>query len=536
VPWLSWLILVFIPSSWLMGVTAYLTTDLASIPLMWIIPLALYLVSFILAFDARGAKIVRAAARSLPYLIAPLALVMIAGFVHLLWVPLHLITFFAGCLACHGALAGMRPPPLQLASFYLSIALGGLVGGTWSAIVAPLIFDRVVEYPLALVLAALVIPGARARELTRHWHELSRDLVFAAIVFSLTALLATNSSGLGDSALGVLGVTIASGMGILSCVRVERRPLRFALVIAAILTAGALAPGVNGRLLHIERNFFGVLRVTHDSGQNVNRLFHGSTLHGQQSLGPLLRREPSTYFTRSGPIGQVFRAVQERLSVPHARVAIVGLGAGTLASYAQPGQRWSFYELDPAVERIARDPRFFTYLRDCQARSVDVILGDARRRLRDAADRAYLLIVLDAFSSDALPVHLLSREAIRLYRSKLAPGGLLLFNLSNRYLDLDPVIGRQAVDAGLVCRVCYDVRVSDDEKRAGKQPSIWALLAADETDLGTLSADPRWQPPALRPGSAVWTDDYSDLASYLLLTPGARRGHDRPATVSPGRE
>jgi hypothetical protein len=289
---------------------------------------------------------------------------------------------------------------------------------------------------------------------------------------------------------------------------------------------------VSGRLLSIERNFFGVLRVTHDAGSNVNRLFHGSTLHGQQSLDPALNREPSTYFTRSGPVGQVFGAMQPRLSAPGSRVAIVGLGAGTLASYARAGQRWSFYELDAAVERIARNPRFFTYLRDCNADAVDVVLGDARQRLRDAADHSYQLIVLDAFSSDALPVHLLSREAIRLYRSKLAAGGVLLFNLSNRYLDLDPVIVRQADDAGMVSRIGYDLRVSDDEKRAGKQPSIWAVLAVNERDLAGLAVDDRWQPPALRPGSAVWTDDYSDLASYLILMPGGRRG-DRRSVVTP---
>ena len=164
-----------------------------------------------------------------------------------------------------------------------------------------------------------------------------------------------------------------------------------------------------------------------------------------------------------------------------------------------PASAGRFTRSTPAVERIARDPRFFTYLRDCEAEGVDVILGDARQRLRDAPDGAYQLIVLDAFSSDALPVHLLSREAIRLYRTKLAAGGLLVFNLSNRYLDLDPVIGRQAEDAGLVCRVCYDLDVSDEEKRAGKQPSIWAVLAASENDLNGLAGDTRWQVPCPAP-------------------------------------
>jgi hypothetical protein len=331
--------------------------------------------------------------------------------------------------------------------------------------------------------------------------------------------------------LGVLGVMVVSGLGILSCLTAQRRPVRFALVVAAVLSAGAMLPGVSGRLLHVERDFFGVLRVTHDDASNVNRLFHGSTLHGQQSLDPALRREPSTYFTRTGPIGQVFHAMDGRLNQQGSRVAIVGLGAGTLASYARSGQSWTFYEIDGAVERIARDRHYFTYLDDCEADAVDIVLGDARQRLKGAPDGAYQLIVLDAFSSDALPVHLLARQAIRLYRAKLAPAGILVFNLSNRYLDLDPVIGRQAADAGMVCRVCYDIDVKDDERRAGKQPSIWAVIAANDRDLGSLVADDRWQPPALRPGSAVWTDDYSDLASYLLWMPGRRGRRDRPETV-----
>jgi hypothetical protein len=534
--WARWLLLVFIPASWLMGVTAYLTTDLASIPLMWIIPLALYLLSFILAFARSAAMLVRAASLSLPYLIVPLVLIMIAGFVHLLWIPLHLIAFFAGSLACHGALADLRPPPRNLSAFYVIIALGGFLGGAWNALVAPLIFNRVVEYPLALVLVCLAAPGFKTRHVELWGKDRLWDVLFAGVVFLLTVILATNQAGIGDSALGILGVMIASGMGILSCVNARRRPLRFALVVAGVMAGGTLAPGVSGRLLHIERNFFGVLRVTYDARTNVNRLFHGSTLHGQQSLDPALSREPSTYFTRSGPVGQVFGAMERQLSLPGARVAIVGLGAGTLASYARPGQRWTFYEIDTAVERIARDPRFFTYLRDCEADAVDIILGDARQRLQDASDGTYQIIVLDPFSSDALPVHLLSREAILLYRTQLAPGGVLLFHLSNRYVDLDPMMGQQAGNVGLACRVCYDLRVSDDEKRAGKQPSIWAVMVANETDLGSLATDSRWQIPTVRPNSAVWTDDYSDLASYMLFTQWRGERKDRRSIVIPQSE
>jgi hypothetical protein len=274
------------------------------------------------------------------------------------------------------------------------------------------------------------------------------------------------------------------------------------------------------------------VRVAEDSERKVHRLFHGSTMHGQQSLDPALSREPSTYFTRSGPIGQVFAALGPRLDRPGAQVAIVGLGAGTLASYARPGQRWTFYEIDPAVVRIARDPRSFTYLRDCAAASLEIVLGDARLRLRAAPDRAYRLIVLDAFSSDAVPVHLVSREAIQLYRAKLAAGGVLVFNLSNRYLDLEPVMGRQAEDAGLVCRIRSDTMLSPQERAAGKQPSIWAAMAASADDLEGLASDPRWRLPVPRPNSRAWTDDYSDLARYLRWMPG-RPGPREPAPGPP---
>ena len=240
------------------------------------------------------------------------------------------------------------------------------------------------------------------------------------------------------------------------------------------------------------------MRVTYEPKQNARRLFHGTTLHGQQSIDPALCLEPSTYFTRTGPIGEVLKSVGPHLKQPGSRVAILGLGAGTLATYAQPEERWTFYEIDPVIARIARDPRYFTYLRDCRALAVEIVLGDARLRLREAPDHAFGLIVLDAFSSDSLPVHLLSAEAIALYRSKLAAGGVLAFNLSNRYLDLDPVLGRQAAGAGLACRIAYDLAVSPEEEQAGKQRSIWGVMAENEDDLRGIEHDSRWQLPHLR--------------------------------------
>jgi hypothetical protein len=502
-----------------MGVTTYLTTDLAAIPLLWVIPLIIYLLSFILAFARSGAPVVRVISRLLPYVIVPLVLVMSAGFAHAVWIPLHLGAFFVGCIACHGALAQARPTAERASTFYLAIAAGGLMGGVFTALVAPLVFTRVAEYPLAIVLACAVAPGFEMRFQRASIRVWLGDLLLPVTVFFVTAILVTDQVGLAESLLGVFGVMIASGLGLLACVTARRRPMRFALSVAAVLLASSLSNGVSGRSIHVERSFFGVVRVTHDPDLNVHRLFHGTTLHGQQSLEKSLAREPSTYFTRSGPIGQVFEWLEPRLDQSGSQVAILGLGAGTLASYARPEQKWTFYEIDPVVARIAGDPRYFTYLRDCRAESIDVILGDARLRLREASDGAFRLIVLDAFSSDSLPVHLLSREAIRLYRSKLAPNGVLAFNLSNRYLDLGPVLGRQAADAGLACRIGYDLTISPQEKRAGKQPSIWAVMTESEGDLLELASDPRWRAPKRGPGASVWTDDYSDLMSCIRWRP-----------------
>jgi spermidine synthase len=214
-----------------------------------------------------------------------------------------------------------------------------------------------------------------------------------------------------------------------------------------------------------------------------------------------------------GQLFEVFRGRPTRRSV-----AICGLGAGALTCYAQPGERWTIYEIDPAVVRVARDPRYFTFLRDCRCESLSVILGDARLRLRDAPEHDYGLIVLDAFSSDAVPVHLLTREALRLYQGKLAHGGLIAWNISNRYLDLDPVLASLARDADLVYRVRYDLDLSRDEQRSGKQPTIWAVMAAHEADLGRLADDPRWRRAFTpRGGGDVWADDFSNIIEHFVV-------------------
>ena len=245
-----------------------------------------------------------------------------------------------------------------------------------------------------------------------------------------------------------------------------------------------------------------------DQSRSYRRLLHGGTIHGIQSLDPARRREPLAYFSASGPAGDIIRVLTER----PARVAVVGLGNGTLAAYALPGEPWTFFEIDAAVERIARDSRWFTYLVDSPG-AIRVVLGDGRLSLAAATDR-YDLLILDAYSSEAIPVHLLSREALRLYRARLTPRGALAFHISNRYFDLAPIVAGLARDAGLECRVRTDDVPDPDEARRGALPSMWAVLTGDAVALGALTADPRWREVAPGAGT-VWTDDYSSPLSAL---------------------
>lgn len=514
-----WVALAFVPSSWLLGVTTYLTTDIAPVPLLWVVPLALYLLSFILVFAQTTHRSDAWARRLLPLLAFPLGLVLGLGLAQAFWLPLHLLTFFTGALVCHGALARDRPDANDLTTFYLALALGGVLGGLFNALIAPQVFDRIAEYPLALVLGCLALPAVPPQKkglvLSRAWQTAGRHTVWIIplAIFGLVALLVRNVGGIEPTALGTVLELLASGLVVFVWYRHRYAPGRFALGLGAALLASGLSNGLSGRTLFRERNFFGTARVTSatTTGGTFHRLFHGNTLHGQQALDPARRREPLAYFHRTSPIAQIF-AVHD-----HANVAIVGLGAGSLAAYAKDHEHWTFYEIDPAVIRVARDPRYFTFLADSRAAQIDILEGDARLRLREAADSGFRLIVLDAFSSDAVPTHLLTREALSLYGGKLAEGGLIVFNITNRYLDLEPVIGALARDAGIVCRVRYDVNVSADEKAEGKQPSIWAMVAAREEDLGTIASDTRWSPAVVPPRTHVWRDDFSDPASHLVL-------------------
>ena len=502
-----WVLLSFVPSSMLLAVTTYLSTDVASIPLLWIVPLAIYLLTFVIVF-ARKAVIFRhsfAVWLQPPFLLilsVAIALMMQRSVTAL--APTHLAAFFLTALVCHGELATDRPSVSHLTEFYLWLSVGGVLGGIFNVIVAPQVFDSVVEYPIAIVLAAALRPTlARRGQLARALDVLLPFGVFALIVVLMRA-------GFPPKTWSDKAPVWAFGAYAMLVLCFQRHPIRFALGVAAIFLGATLGRGTDPTLLFRGRSFFGVYRVMRYPKHNA--LQNGTTTHGGQSIYPEFAREPLTYYHRDGPLGQSFAWLMRRN--PNRRVAIVGLGTGTVACYGHSNETWTFYEIDPLIERIAFNPKYFTYLRDCPP-AKRIVLGDARLSLTQAPDSSYDFIILDAVSSDAIPVHLMTREALQLYLRKLAPGGSIAFHISNRYLDLEPVVVEIARDARLAGIVGTDGTLSPSQVASFKMTSKWVILSRSAKDHALLALQKGWRVLPPQSSVRVWTDDFSNVLSVF---------------------
>jgi SAM-dependent methyltransferase len=523
-----WVGLSALPSSLLLGVTTHVTTHLAPVPLLWVVPLALYLVSFILVFAHWPDGVHRFVGRLTPLLLVPVVLTLLMGATGPMALVggLHMLAFFGVCVVCHGELAKDRPPTEHLTRFYFWMSVGGVIGGTVNALIGPLVFKQIgmVEYPLALALAALVRPRREEGSSRLRLADLAWVGALFAVSLSLVLIVPryvklpveltspeTVYAWLSRSAL-------MFGAPALLAYLLMRKPARYALALAAIMLAAAFDPGANGDTLHKERNFFGVLRVTKSPDGKYIQLVHGTAVFGRQRADEPDPPRPMSGYHEDGPVGHLFESIP-----PHKvkEVAVVGLGTGAVAAYAKPGQKWVFYELDPSIDRIAKNPAYFRYLSTCKAAGVDVVLGDARRQLMRADDAKFDLILLDAFSSDSIPVHLLTREAIQLYMKKLTPGGVLALHVSNDHLDLPPLVARLAADHNppLAVRACHDI-ATELEKADGKTNSRWMVLARTEAILEPLEPVPAPRPrggktldwktvPAT--DGPVWRDDFANL-------------------------
>lgn len=502
---LRWVLLSFAPSSLLIGVTTYLSTDVAAVPLLWIVPLALYLLTFVIVFARRPLAPRRF---TLDFqLFMGLVVLLIIGMtaMSLRVLALHLIGFFVTALVCHRELADSRPQPRHLTEFYLWMSLGGMLGGVFNVLVAPAVYDRVLEYPFALIVAYGLRP-AIGRYSTSRFAQLL-DLALPLLLYG--AMRAAFHIELPAGKWATVGTWTLLTISALVASSFYRRPLRLALGAAALFFAVDHRDPPGAGLVYQDRSFFGVYRV-HRWGEYLV-LQHGTTTHGAQSLAAGRQRDPLTYYHRGGPLGDVFAVLTDTTAVR--QVALVGLGAGTTACYAHTGESWTFYEIDPVVVDIARSGRLFTYLRDCAPES-RIVVGDARLSLVQAPDAGFDLIALDAFSSDAIPVHLMTREALALYLRKLKPGGAVAFHISNRYLDLEPVLVELARDARLAGAI-GNFNASQEDKTAMYYASRWVVLARDAATLAPLVKERGWS--VLPPSASVrvWTDDFSDIIDIL---------------------
>jgi hypothetical protein len=513
---LHWVALAAAPSSLMLGVTSLLTADAAGLPFLWILPLALYLLTFVLAFAGR-ARPSRLSER------LPIAAVVFL----LLWMikatePLaiilgaHLAAFFVAAMVCHAELARLRPPPRYLTAYYAYVGLGGVIGGAFNSLVAPAIFHDWVEIPLAFTLVCLLKPSRDSSDARFRWS----DAGLAAALGLLTVGLVKA----GD-VLGVAGHTqsaVAVGIPVLLMFLLSRRKYRFGLAVGAVLWAGSLDTSLRGRAELTARSFFGVHRVTRadavESGAPAafRKLYHGSTIHGVQRVEaatgrPVRAREPLGYYSPDSPIGRLFRsyAADRRPK----RVGIVGLGAGSLLAYAEAGERWTLFEIDPLVQRIAEDARLFSYLSAARQRGVaaPVVLGDARLTLA-GIEGAFDVLVLDAFTSAAVPVHLLTREALELYDRRLAPAGIIACHVSNRHLDLGSLVRATAEDLGFASTL--DAGPSASDAAPFVMPSRWAFLARSPDALRDRGL-PSIVTFVVRKRGRTWTDDRSDLWSVF---------------------
>jgi hypothetical protein len=498
-----WIALAFVPSSLLLGVTTYITTDIASAPLLWVVPLALYLLSFIVAFARRSpfktSWTLKAQAVGILVVatMMMLALIFARGGSAPMVAGVHLLTFFVTAVVCHSELARRRPGVDSLTVFYFCMSVGGAAGGVFNALVAPLIFSSDYEYYLALI-AACALRGLMPDQPGKLvWGDVVYPLLLAAAVAAM-AYRSIDATPVGLVERVAFLVPCAVALYVFA-----ERPFRFAFGVAAVFAAALLVQG-SVDVLHMERNFFGVIKVKLVDGGRKTGLIHGTTMHGTEFVDPNLRREPLAYYARSGPVGQALALAGKRPSV-----AAIGLGTGALACYRQPGETWTFFEIDGAVERIARDTRYFHYLADCGA-GTRVVLGDGRLSLKTMPDRSYDLIVLDAFSSDSIPMHLLTKEALQLYLRKLKPRGVVLVNISNEYLNLLPVLSTLVDGVGAAGR--HELFAPNASEAArGATASDWVVIGAQPADLDFLTPERRWSVMSKRQGGEPWSDDFSNI-------------------------
>lgn len=511
---LRWLFLSLLPSSLLLGVTTYITTELFSAPMMWILPLGLYLLTFVVAFGRSAPGLLRMLEILHPFTVL-FAIFMMAAIQPGAWlaslagVGFSLAVFTVVTLACHMQLAALRPASRHLTGFYLVVALGGAIGGTLNAFVIPAIFNKVMEFPLALAASLLLHPQFRPR--TPAGGVLIALLAACFLMVNLPPLLSGIDMKLARNILIAGSVLVAAGG--LSLVRERAAGLHSVAIFSVIIFILGQFVLADTAEIRWSRSFYGAITISEKQQeidgkpQAFRYMRHGNTMHGLQVREKTHEKTMTAYYSEGGPLGDVFSTVKPQ------SVVVLGLGAGTVNCYEAPKRAFTFVDIDPDVIRHARED--FTFLSACSGGNSEVVLGDGRLELAKMKDRKFDLVIVDVFTADSIPVHLVTEEAFALYRDKLAPRGVIAINISNRYFPLWDLVTKSAEKAGLETRVKLDAR---EIMPASAQSSLWIVLTP-KGHMHEAFAQHKWQPVFPPEDLRPWTDDYSNLVGLLLRKP-----------------
>ncbi|WP_421783697.1 spermidine synthase [Kiloniella litopenaei] len=532
----KWIVLAFVPSALLLSVTNKITTDLLSTPLLWVFPLILYLLTFVIVFSRRPIIPHRFIEKFAPY-----CLILIVFFntsvTHantlLFFTFGNLFCFFVLALYFHGLLASKRPPAKHLTNFYIAMSFGGVLGGIFIGLIAPITFSDIYEYIILLVIAALLMP-TKATTLVAivksrigpKAQSYRADIIFSLCLIGLLLIaLQVGTETISTKLISIVALT----MFFLLMLEGVGRPLRLALIVTTGLFIVPYILGSHKDVLFQERSFFGVYAVKEMSSGKAaapssNKIAHvakhGTTIHGIQVLGSL---EPQSYYHQESGLGKLFESYKAKDKKIRS-VGAIGLGAGTAICYRQAEQNWTFFEIDPLVETMARDPKLFTYMQEC-ADQAEIIIGDARLSLQNIPDGTYDLLIADAFSSDAIPLHLMTKEAFDLYKNKVKANGIVVLHISNRYFDLEHIVAATAKASGLTSRMYHYTRQeSDIAEHPFRYSATWVALAQNTKILDDLipitnnTVDKEingWRELSFEETDSPWTDDYSNVLSTL---------------------
>ena len=512
---LHWLALAFVPSSLLLGLTNFISTDIASVPLLWIIPLTIYLLSFIIVFSKWGNKVHGYMLFLQPVILLPfIAFSFINPAILPFWVDLalHLTAFFLAVMVCHGELAKTRPHTEHLTTYYLIMSFAGMLGGMFNTFIAPFIFSSVYEYPIMIIAALLLRPNLTLTT-ESPYKQLGLQTAFPAAIFLCGLVIYAITGNLGHH-IDTIGAGLILLAGLTYAFR--EKPVTLSLLTGVIIIFTLALHSLLTSTLHQQRTFFGVLSIRESTLVNeqnqpekYHEFFHGTTKHGAQRLTASQQQVPLTYYSRPGPIGQLFKIYEKENQ--NWVIGAVGLGAGALACYSQPKQNWSFYEIDPTVVEIAKNTNYFKYLQLC-GKNIQMKVGDARLSLIKEQEKKFDLLIMDAFSSDSVPTHLLTQEALQLYFSKLKPTGILAFHITNRHLSLKKVLADHARQLN------YSALIQEF-KPQNHVPLViatdWVVMAKNKERLAPLQQSQmgNWEKLPLYFGMKPWTDDFTNIIS-----------------------